>query len=46
MFMGVLFGLPGVVLATPLAAIALVLVKMLYVEDTLGDPIGQPEASP
>lgn len=35
--LGVLFGMPGIVLATPLAAVGLVLVKMLYVEDTLGD---------
>jgi len=39
---GVLLGLPGIVFATPLAAVILVLVKMLYVEDTLGDPIGEP----
>jgi predicted PurR-regulated permease PerM len=35
--MGVLLGIPGIVLATPLAAVGLVLIKMLYVEDTLGD---------
>lgn len=35
--MGVLLGTPGVVFATPLAACAQVLVKKLYVEDTLGD---------
>jgi predicted PurR-regulated permease PerM len=40
--MGVLLGIPGIVLATPLAAVALVLIKMLYVEDTLGEPIGDP----
>lgn len=34
---GVILGTPGVVFATPLAACGLVLVKMLYVEDTLGD---------
>ncbi len=33
--MGVLMGIPGIMLATPLAAVALVLVKMLYVEDIL-----------
>lgn len=35
--MGVLLGTVGVVFATPLAACTLVLVKMLYIEDTLGD---------
>ena len=35
--MGVLLGTVGIVFATPLAACCLVLVKMLYVEDTLGD---------
>lgn len=37
--LGVLLGGLGVVLATPLTAVALVLVKMLYVEDVLGDPV-------
>jgi predicted PurR-regulated permease PerM len=31
-----LFGLPGVLLAVPLALVAIVLVKQLYVRDTLG----------
>lgn len=35
--LGALFGLPGLLLAAPLAALGLVLVKMLYVEDVLGD---------
>lgn len=35
--MGQLFGFLGLLLATPLAAAALVLVKMLYVQDVLGD---------
>lgn len=35
--MGVLFGLLGIVLATPLAAVALVLVQRVYVEGILGD---------
>jgi predicted PurR-regulated permease PerM len=35
--LGVLTGGIGLILATPLAAGALVVVKMLYVEDTLGD---------
>jgi predicted PurR-regulated permease PerM len=34
---GTLFGFAGVALATPLAAGLAVLVKMLYVEDVLGD---------
>jgi predicted PurR-regulated permease PerM len=34
-FMGLLFGILGVVLATPLAAVASVLIKRLYVEDLL-----------
>ena len=37
--LGVLLGITGVVLASPLTAVALVLVKMLYIEDTLGDKI-------
>ena len=36
--MGILFGVPGVVLATPLTAMTLVLVRRLYVEDTLEAP--------
>ncbi len=34
---GVLFGFLGLLVATPLAAVILVLVRRLYVEDTLGD---------
>jgi predicted PurR-regulated permease PerM len=34
---GILLGALGVLLATPLTAVALVLVRMLYVEDILGD---------
>jgi predicted PurR-regulated permease PerM len=37
---GTLFGLPGIVLATPLAAAALVAVRMIYVEDVLEDRNG------
>jgi predicted PurR-regulated permease PerM len=37
---GLLLGPLGVVLATPITAVALVLVKMLYVEDALGDKRG------
>jgi len=35
--LGALFGLPGLLLAAPLAAMGLVLVNLLYVEDVLGD---------
>ncbi|MCG6114147.1 MAG: AI-2E family transporter [Mesorhizobium sp.] len=35
--MGLLFGLPGVILATPFSAVALVAVKRLYIEDVLND---------
>jgi predicted PurR-regulated permease PerM len=41
--MGILAGPIGLVLATPIAAATLVLVKMLYVQDTLGDCIATPE---
>ena len=37
--LGVLVGLVGVVLATPIAAAAMVAVQMLYVEDVLDDPM-------
>lgn len=37
--LGVLVGLVGVVLATPLAAALMVIVQMLYVEDVLKDPM-------
>jgi predicted PurR-regulated permease PerM len=37
LFFGSLFGFLGLLLATPLTACGLVLVKMLYVEDVLGD---------
>ena len=35
--LGVLLGTMGVILASPLAAVGLVLAKMVYVQDTLGD---------
>lgn len=38
--LGLLLGPLGVVLAAPLTAAALVLIKMLYVEDTLGTRVG------
>ena len=40
--MGVLLGPLGVVFATPLAVVAYVLVRHLYVEDLLGDPLTPP----
>lgn len=36
---GVLFGLPGVVVAAPLLVVAMVLVQRLYIEDVLGDEL-------
>ena len=35
--LGLAFGFIGVLLASPLTAVALILVKMLYIEDLLGD---------
>ena len=35
--LGVAFGFAGILLASPLTAVAMILVKMLYVEDLLGD---------
>jgi predicted PurR-regulated permease PerM len=46
---GLLFGPVGIILATPLTLIAMVLVLSLYVRDVLGDDIslpGEPKASP
>ena len=40
--MGVLLGPLGVLFATPLAVMAYVLVRCLYVEDLLGDPLTSP----
>jgi predicted PurR-regulated permease PerM len=37
--MGILVGLFGVLLATPLAVAVIVLIQMLYVEDVLGDSV-------
>jgi predicted PurR-regulated permease PerM len=37
--LGILFGFLGVLLAVPITAVTLLLVKMLYVEDTLGDAV-------
>jgi hypothetical protein len=36
---GVLFGMIGVLLATPLTVVLMVLVQMLYIRDVLGEPI-------
>ena len=40
--LGMLLGALGVVLAAPLTAAALVLIKMLYVEDALRTPVHLP----
>ncbi len=37
--LGLAFGFIGILLASPLTAVALILVKMLYIEDLLGDRI-------
>jgi predicted PurR-regulated permease PerM len=37
--LGVPFGFVGILLASPLTAVAMILVKMLYVEDLLGDRV-------
>ena len=39
---GLLFGLPGLIYATPLTAAILVIVRMVYVEDVLGDDVTVP----
>lgn len=36
---GVVGGVPGVILATPLAVVAAIAIQMLYVEDVLGKPV-------
>ena len=40
-FMGTVFGPMGIIMASPLAAAALVLVSELYVVDVLGDESGR-----
>jgi predicted PurR-regulated permease PerM len=40
--LGVLLGGLGLVLATPLTILLLVLIQMLYIEDTLGDSVKVP----
>jgi predicted PurR-regulated permease PerM len=44
--LGILAGPLGLMLATPLAAMTLVAIKMLYVEDLLGDRIPTPAQGP
>jgi predicted PurR-regulated permease PerM len=39
LLLGILFGFLGVLLAVPIVAVAFVLIKMLYVEDTLGNKV-------
>ena len=43
LILSVLIGGLGLVLATPLVAVTMVLVKMLYVEDVLGDEVKTPD---
>lgn len=43
---GVMFGILGMVLATPLAVVALVLVNLLYIEDKLGEERHFPSDKP
>lgn len=40
---GLLFGLMGLLLATPLTVVGMVIVKMLYVEQALGKPVNLPK---
>ncbi len=39
LLMGVLFGIPGVMLASPLTVVFIVLVQTLYLQDILGDSV-------
>ncbi len=41
--LGIAFGFMGILLASPITAMAMILVKMLYVEDVLDDPIMEEE---
>lgn len=47
---GVLLGLPGLIIATPLVVVAVVIVQMLYLQDVLDEPIDvvgtRPRGSP
>lgn len=38
-FLGLVFGFIGILLASPLTAAVMILIKMLYVEDVLGDQV-------
>ncbi len=42
LIMGVWAGVLGVLLATPLAVAIMVAVRLLYIEDVIGDPVGPP----
>lgn len=42
--LGVLVGVIGLTMAAPLALVGMILVKRLYVEDTLGDSLDEPAA--
>ncbi|HKP72687.1 MAG TPA: hypothetical protein VJT82_07100 [Pyrinomonadaceae bacterium] len=39
MLLGVVFGFIGLLLGSPLTAAAMILVKLIYVEDVLGDHV-------
>ncbi len=41
--LGVLFGVPGLIVAAPLAVVAMVCTRRFYVEDYLGDPLSPSE---
>ncbi len=43
--MGILAGLPGLITAAPLAVLGKVLVRRLYIEDTLGDELKEPSTN-
>jgi predicted PurR-regulated permease PerM len=40
--MSALFGAMGLIMAAPLTLVAMIFVKKLYVEDTLGEPQASP----
>lgn len=42
---GTLYGVPGILLAGPWTVTAFVLVRILYVEDALGEPLGQEQGN-
>jgi predicted PurR-regulated permease PerM len=44
--MAILFGFLGLMCAVPLLAAVMVMVKMLYVEDVLGEPAFGPDENP